>query len=416
MNHTATVIADPYLIPLDKIDVSNPNLYQQNVADAYFKRLRTEDPVHYCADSPLGPYWSVTKYRDIVHVDTNHKIFSSHAAISIDDVSLVGGPEGGVPITAFIATDPPTHDEQRKAVTPAVAPANLLRLQNTIRERTCRVLESLPINEEIDWVDLVSIELTTQMLATLFDFPFEDRRKLTRWSDVSTALPGSGIIDTWAEKNAELAECAAYFQRLWDERIKAPPAHDLISMLAHSPATRDMTPVDFLSTLILLIVGGNDTTRNSMSGGVLALHENPGEFAKLKANPALVDSLVPETIRWQSPIIYQSRRALEDTEIGGKKIRKGDKVAMWYYSGNRDDEAIERADEFIIDRPQPRQHVSFGYGIHRCMGNRLAELQLRILWEEILKRFSRIEVVGEAKRVHSNVIRGISSLPVRVHA
>jgi cytochrome P450 len=410
------VTADPYLIPLDKIDVSNPDLHQQNVVGAYFKRLRKEDPVHYCADSPLGPYWSVTKYRDIVHVDTNHKIFSSQGAIAIDDAALAGGPEGGVPITAFIATDPPKHDEQRKAVAPAVAPANLLRLQGTIRERTCRVLDCLPLNEEFDWVDKVSIELTTQMLATLFDFPFEDRRKLTRWSDISTTLPGDGLISTWEEKNAELAQCAAYFKQLWDERIKAPPGNDLISMLAHSPATRDMTPVDFLSTLILLIVGGNDTTRNSMSGGILAMHENPKELEKLKANPKLIESLVPEIIRWQSPIVYQARRAMMDTEVGGKKIREGDKVAMWYLSGNRDDELIERADDFIIDRAQPRQHVAFGYGIHRCMGNRLAELQLHILWEEIVKRFNRIEVVGEAKRIHSNVIRGISSLPVRVHA
>jgi cytochrome P450 len=408
--------ADPYLIPLEKIDVSDPALHQQDVVGAYFKRLRKEDPVHYCADSPLGPYWSVTKYRDIVHVDTNHKIFSSDGAIAIDDASVQGSAEGSVPITAFIAMDPPKHDEQRKAVTPAVAPANLLRLQSTIRERTCNVLDGLPLNEEFDWVDRVSIELTTQMLATLFDFPFEERRKLTRWSDVSTSLPGAGIISSWEEKNAELAECAAYFKRLWQERVDAPPRSDLISMLAHSPATRNMSPVDFLSTLILLIVGGNDTTRNSMSGGVLALHENPQEFEKLKANPALVDSLVPEIIRWQSPIIYQARRAVTDTEIGGKKIRKGDKVAMWYLSGNRDEEVIERADCLIIDRAQPRQHVAFGYGIHRCMGNRLAELQLRILWEEILKRFGRIEVVGKAKRVHSNVIRGISSLPVRVHA
>jgi cytochrome P450 len=272
------------------------------------------------------------------------------------------------------------------------------------------------LDEEFDWVDKVSIELTTQMLATLFDFPFEDRRKLTRWSDVSTTLPGDGLISTWEEKNAELAQCAAYFRKLWDERINAPPGNDLISMLAHSPATRDMNPVDFLSTLILLIVGGNDTTRNSMSGGILAIHENPKELEKLKANPNLIESLVPEIIRWQSPIVYQARRAMMDTEVGGKNIRKGDKVAMWYLSGNRDDELIERADDFIVDRAQPRQHVGFGYGIHRCMGNRLAELQLQILWEEILKRFSRIEVVGEAKRIHSNVIRGISSLPVRVHA
>jgi len=420
MNHVATPApaADPYSIPLDKIDVSNPALFQLDLAGAYFKRLRKEDPVHYCAESAYGPYWSVTKYADIMHVDTNHQLFSADHAVVLDDVQIQGGPDGqGVGIESFISMDPPRHDEQRKIVTPAVAPANLLRLQKSIRERTIRVVDELPLNEEFDWVDRVSIELTTQMLATLVDFPFEERRKLSKWSDFTSGTPGDGVVSSWEEKNKVLFECGERFTQLYNERKKLPPQPDLISMLAHSPVTESMSPMQFLTNVLLLIVGGNDTTRNTMSGGVLALHRFPKEWEKLKANPALVESLVPETIRWQTPVNYLGRRALCDTELGGKKIRKGDKVAMWYISGNRDEEAIERPDELIVDRKFPRQHLSFGFGVHRCVGNRLAEMQLRILWEEILKRpFKRIEVLAEPKRIYSNVLRGISHMPVKIHA
>jgi cytochrome P450 len=187
-------------------------------------------------------------------------------------------------------------------------------------------------------------------------------------------------------------------------------------MMANNPDTQNMDPMEYLGNLILLIVGGNDTTRNSISGGVLFLNENPGEFAKLNANPGLVASMVPEIIRYQTPLAYMRRTATRDTTVGGKTIKAGDKVAMWYVSGNRDDEVIERPNEFIIDRRNPRHHLSFGFGIHRCMGNRLAEMQLRLIWEEILKRFDRIEVVGEPVRVRSSFVKGYDQLPVVLHA
>ena len=295
-------------------------------------------------------------------------------------------------------------------------PTHLDELAILIRKRTCKVLDSLPRNQTFNFVDLVSIELTTQMLATLFDFPFEERRKLTRWSDVSTALPKSGVVESAEQRRAEMDECAAYFTRLWNQRVNAEPKNDLISMMAHSEATRYMEPDNLMGNIVLLIVGGNDTTRNTMSGSVLALNEHPDQYSKLRENPALIDSMVPEVIRWQTPLAHMRRTALVDTEVGGKKIRKGDRVVMWYVSGNRDEEVIERPNEFIIDRARPRIHLSFGFGIHRCVGMRLAELQLRIVWEEILKRFERIEVVGEPKRVYSSFVRGIEHLPVRIPA
>ncbi|WP_066516465.1 cytochrome P450 [Sphingobium cloacae] len=403
-------------VPLNEIDVSKPYLFQEDSVGEIFRRLRREDPIHYCAESNYGPYWSVTKFDDIMKVDTNHRVFSSEAKLGGISIADMHAGESALELEMFIAMDPPKHDAQRKAVTPAVAPSNLTLLEPIIRERAGAILDALPIGEDIDWVRNVSVELTTMTLATLFDFPWEDRAKLTRWSDVTTAIPGAGIVDTFEQRREELIECAMYFKRIWDERVATPGGNDLISMMAGSPATQEMPFMEFLGNLLLLIVGGNDTTRNSISGGVLALNRHPDEYDKLRKNPALIQSMVPEIIRWQTPLTHMRRTALEDIELGGKNIRKGDKVVMWYLSGNRDDSVIDRPDDLVIDRANPRHHLSFGYGIHRCMGNRLAELQLKIIWEEIAKRFEFVEVVGEPERLLSNLVRGITRLPVRLHA
>ena len=403
---------EAFSLPLDQIDVTKPRLYQDDSIGHYFARLRRDAPVHWHENAFYGGFWSVTRYNDIMAVDTNHAVFSSDWTNG--GISLFDGPMDAR-LQMFIAMDPPKHDEQRKTVSPIVAPANLAAFAGTIRQRTQRVLDSLPRAEPFNWVERVSIELTTQMLATLFDFPFDERHKLTRWSDVATSVPGTDKITASPEARlAELGQCAAYFGKLWNQRVNADPGPDLISMLAHGPATRNMSPQEFLGNILLLIVGGNDTTRNSMTGGVLALHQHPGEWAKLRANPALVDSLVPEIIRWQTPLAYMRRTATQDVELGGKQIAKGDKIAMWYLSGNRDETAIDNPDQFIIDRARPRQHLSFGFGIHRCVGNRLAELQLKILWEEILKRFPVIEVLDEPTRVRSSFVRGYSKLMVQI--
>ena len=401
---------DPYSIPIDQIDLSHPGIWQANEYLPFLKRLREEDPVHFCSKSAVGAYWSVIKYKDIMEVDTSPDIYSSEPTIGIVDAFE----EFTLP--SFIAMDPPKHDEQRRIAQPVVAPANLKNLEVIIRERACKILDGLPVGEEFDWVENVSIELTTQMLAVLFDFPFEDRNKLTYWSDMTTAIPSKGgVANTQEERWNAIQECLEYFQRLWDERIKQSPGFDLVSMLAHGEATKNMPAKEFLGNLLLLIVGGNDTTRNSISGGVVALNENPAEYEKLRRNNGLIGNMVSEIIRWQTPLAYMRRTATRDTELRNKKISAGDKVVMWYASGNRDEEVLERPDDFWIDRPNARQHLSFGFGIHRCMGNRLAEMQLRILWEEIMNRFEHIETTAEPARVYSSFVKGYTKLPVVLH-
>lgn len=396
--------------PIDAVDVSDPSLYETDSWRPIFARLRSEAPVHYCADSPFGPYWSITRFEDIMAVDSNHQSFSSIGGVSIGDRK----PDFEAP--NFISMDPPKHDAQRMSVTPAVAPTQLQKMEPLIRERVCRLLDDLPERTPFNWVDRVSVELTTQMLATLFDFPFEERRKLTAWSDLATSSEAVGGALPDEERRAGMFEMLNEFKQLWEERrMRDPEEHpDFITLMANDPRMQAMDDMEFMGNLILLIIGGNDTTRNSISGGVLGLSKTGGSFDQLLSDPSLVPGFVPEVIRWQTPLAHMRRIATEDIELQGQPIKAGDKVVMWYISGNRDESVIHDPETLTVGRNQPRRHLSFGFGIHRCLGNRLAEMQLKVLWEEILKRFKAIDVVKPEVRVRSNFIHGISELEVEV--
>ena len=421
-----------YAMPLEKIDPAAIESFPNEEMFWKFERLRAEDPVHFTSteDSEHGDYWSVTKWDDIIKIDTDSVTFSNEAGVTIaanrPGRELIGyapendtrtpeqiqaDNEGG--IKTLLSMDPPEHGLHRGAVSESVGPANLADLEPLIRERIAGILDALPIGEEFDWVDKVSIELTAMTLATLFNYPQERRRELTFWSDIMTVTPGPGqIVETQAEVDAARQQFFGAIAKLYQERGAAEPAMDFMSLMAHSPQAKGFTLPEILGDSIILLVGGNDTTRNTLTGSVYAMDRFKEQNEKLRANPALIPNMVSETIRWQTPLTHMMRKANEDVEIGGKQIKKGDKIAMWYVSGNRDDSKLDRPNDYIIDRKNPRQHLSFGFGVHRCLGNRVAELQLRLTWEEILKRFPEIKVVGNPVRAHNNFAKGYESMTV----
>jgi cytochrome P450 len=401
-----------YALPIEAVNPAQPDLFAQDAFWPIFERLRAEDPVHHAVSPDYGPFWSVCLWDDIMAVDSNHGAFSSADGITLQSLESKAETAKRGTRPSFISMDPPRHDEQRKTVSPVVAPSNLQVMGPVIRERAGKILDGLPIGEEFDWVEHVSKELTAMTLATLFDFPQAERNLLPFWSDMMTNAPGHGPVESWEHKRQVLDEMVDRFTGMWNERVNAPPAGDLISMLAHGESTKNMDRLEYAGNLGLLIIGGNDTTRNTISGSVYALNKNPGEYDKLRANPALIPGMVSETIRWQTPLAHMARTATQDIELGGKTIKAGDRVVMWYVSGNRDPNAVSDPDSYVIDRERPRHHMSFGFGIHRCVGNRLAELQLTIIWEEIMKRFPAIELVAEPSRTHSIFVKGYETLPV----
>lgn len=409
----ATAIKQQFESPLDPLDVSRAELYRDDTWHEPFRRLRADAPVRYTPQSDFGPYWSISTYKPLVEVESLPDIFSSEAGgITLADFI----PEKhDVRMPMFIARDRPVHTAQRRTVAPAFTPSEMTRMSGDIRARTAEVLDSLPWNKEFDWVDQVSIELTTQMLAILFDFPWEDRRKLTFWSDWAGDIELVKNEELRLQRLQHMFECGAYFQNLWNAKVDKPQTPDLISMMIHSDAMAHMDQYEFIGNLILLIVGGNDTTRNSMSALAYGLDQFPETRAKLEADPSLIPNATQEIIRWQTPLAHMRRTAKQDYELEGQTIRAGDKLALWYVSANRDESVFgPDADEVKVDRPNARRHLAFGHGIHRCVGARLAELQIGILLEEMAKRRMRVNVLAEPTRVAACFVHGYRKMPVEI--
>ena len=400
----------------DPLDVTQPELYAEHRWHDRFRTLRAEHPIYYCKDGRFGAYWSISTYKPIVHIEALPKIFSS--SWELGGITVVGHAdeiaEAEVRMPMFIAMDPPQHTAQRRTVAPAFTPSMIEVMRVETQARTAALLDSLPIGEPFDWVEKVSIELTTGMLAKLFDFPWEERHNLTHWSDVLGDVEMFRTVEQRQHRLTKAFEMGVAFNALWESKKGKPQTPDLISTMLHSDAMSHMSEGEFMGNLILLIVGGNDTTRNSMTAYAWGLAQFPDERAKLEANPELIPNAVQELIRWQTPLAHMRRTALEDTEIDGHQIKKGDRLALWYISANRDESVFTDPDKIIVDRENARRHLSFGYGIHRCVGARVAELQLVTLLEEMAKRRLRANPIGEPTRVPACFVNGYRKLMVEL--
>ncbi|MGX7951297.1 cytochrome P450 [Tsuneonella sp. HG249] len=411
---------NPQVIPThtEKWDVSRSDIYYEDRWQPIFAEMRAADDLNKVTSSPFGPFWNVVSHRAIQHVEALPELYSSEGAITILDrmsdeqLAELGRERFELPM--FIAMDRPKHTGQRRTVAPKFTPSNMTDMEADIRLRTGELLDSLPRREVFDWVDTVSIELTTGMLALLFDFPWEDRRLLTFWSDWAGDTEIGLIRDLDVQRQGILREMGAYFTKLWMERSNKEPTGDLISMMIHSPAMNQMSPEEYMGNLVLLIVGGNDTTRNTMSGIIHAFDKFPDQRKLFEDRPELIPNAVQECLRYQTPLAHMRRTATADSELFGHTVKAGEKLILWYLSANRDESVFENADKLDITRENARRHLAFGYGIHRCVGARLAELQLRVLLEEMHARRMRVHVAGDVERVRANFVHGFRKLEVEI--
>ncbi|MGN3974553.1 cytochrome P450 [Tsuneonella sp. SYSU-LHT278] len=411
---------NPQAVPehTEKWDVSRSDIYYEDRWQPIFREMRAAGDLHKVENTPFGPHWNVVSHRAIQHIEALPELYSSAEGITILDrltdeqLAELGRDRFELPM--FIAMDRPKHTGQRRTVAPKFTPSNMADMEDEIRQRTGELLDTLPRREVFDWVDTVSIELTTGMLAILFDFPWKDRRLLTFWSDWAGDTEIGLIRDLDLQRQGIIREMGAYFTQLWMERAQKEPGPDLISMMIHSPAMNQMSPEEYMGNLILLIVGGNDTTRNTMSGIVHAFDKFPDQRKLFEEQPDLIPNAVQECIRYQTPLAHMRRQATEDSELFGHTVKAGEKLILWYISANRDESVFENPDRLDITRENARRHLAFGYGIHRCVGARLAELQLRVLLEEMHKRRMRVHVAGDVERVRANFVHGFRKLEVEV--
>jgi linalool 8-monooxygenase len=401
------------------VDLKDPELYRDGIPHQIFTQLRRDAPVSWNPEADDRGFWAVTRYDDIVAVSKAPKVFSSareHGGHRMFDENVVGvaGLGAKQAEAPMISMDPPRHNQYRRMLSPGFSPARIRQLEERIRDRARAILDRLQGRETCDFVTDIAAELPIQMLAELLGVPQEDRGKLFEWSNALIAeddpeyRPSPGVT---AQKLASMSE---YAVGLWNERA-ARPGEDLISMLASSRIDGEpMTREQYIGTFVLLVAAGNETTRNSIAGGFLALAEHPGEKRRLLDDPSLMGSAASEIVRWVSPVMHMRRTALEPAEIGGQRVRPGDKVILWYCSANRDESVFDEPFRFDVGRAEP-PHLGFGAGQHFCLGARLAEVQIRTFYEEFLRRYPNAQPEGPVHRMRSNFIVGYKSIPTRLN-
>ena len=396
------------------IDLKDPDLYVDHVPFEVFETLRRDDPVHWNPETGGAGFWALTRYDDIVEVSRRPELFSSanknggHRIFNENEVGLTNAGDSGIGVP-FISRDPPTHSAYRKFVMPALTPKRLEGIEERVGERCKALIDKIPLGEQIDIVPLLSAPLPLLTLADLLDVPFDLWEKLYDWTNAFVGEDDPDFRRSPEAMGATLGEFFEFARDLFDRR-RAEPGPDIASLLANAEIDGEPIPFsEFVANLILTLVGGNETTRNSISHTLSAFAANPAQWDLVRQNPSVLQTAVREMVRYASPVMHMRRTAMADTEIRGRKIARGDKVVMWYISGNRDEAVFEAPPRFDISRPTV-PHIGFGTGQHVCVGWRLAELQLRIVFRQLAERIERIEQIGQPRRFRSNFINGLKNL------
>jgi cholest-4-en-3-one 26-monooxygenase len=396
----------------EDIDLNNPDTYVQRVPHDAFRWMRKESPVHFQPDNARARgYWAITRYEDVVTISKDPGRFSSYrGGTNIEDY-----PEEELSLIRLIMLnmDPPQHGKFRRLVSQGFTPLVTSFLEPRVRAVTTEILDRIAQRGEADFVRTVAAELPLQVIAELLGIPDTDRDKLFDWSNRLIGFDDPEFQTSHEDGKIAAMEMWMYANQLAEERQGNADGHDLVSILMRGEVDGEkLTVQEFDSFFLVLAVAGNETTRNLVSGGMLALMEHPEERARLLANLSLVPSAVEEMLRWVTPVMHFRRTATCDAEIRGQKIREGDKVVMFYPSANRDENVFHDAERFDVGR-SPNEHLAFGVGEHFCLGSNLARLEIRVLFEELLRRFPDMELAGPAARLRSSFINGIKRMPVR---
>ncbi|HEY8518289.1 MAG TPA: cytochrome P450 [Candidatus Binatia bacterium] len=395
---------------LHEVDLVNPDIWVEGVPHEAFRLLRRKAPVFWQEMPGSRGFWAITRYDDVVAVSKDPATFSSYKGGTI----LRDLPEEDLnnTRTMMLNMDPPQHSKYRKLVSQGFTPRRTAMLEPRIRAATTAILDAVAERGECDFVRDIAAELPLIVIAELIGVPLEDREKIFELSNRLIGFDDPEFQNSENDGKAAAMEMWMYANQLAQERKNAP-RDDLVSLLMTSEVDGEkLSEMEFDSFFLLLAVAGNETTRNLISGGMLALIEHPDERRKLIENPNLIPTAVEEMLRWVSPVSQFRRTATRDTEIRGQKIREGDKVVIYYQSANRDEDVFPDPFKFDVTRT-PNNHLAFGIGEHFCLGANLARLEIRVMFEELLRRMPDIELAGPVRRLRSNFINGIKEMPVR---
>lgn len=396
------------------IDLLDLDIFAQREPHEEFRILRNQYPLYWNEEPDPEPgFWNITKYEDIKYISTRPELFSSAQGINISYDRTVDPQVVNAVIGNMITMDPPMHVAYRKIANPFFTYQSIQNLEARVKELTRQIVDDVAKRGECEFMTDIAARLPILVLCDLLGVPHSDQKKIFDWSNKLIGLEDPELNPEGPAGGLPVfMDLFAYGQRMIKDR-RANPRNDLMTAMATAQIDGKPVPPILLDGFFLLIViAGNETTRNTITGGMKALIENPEQRQKLVDNPALIPTAVEEILRWVSAVAYMRRTATQDTEIRGQKIAKGDKLVMWYGAANRDEDAFENPDKFDVTR-DPNEHIAFGYGQHRCLGARLAQLQLRVMFTELLTRIPDMEMTGPVSRLRTNFINGIKHMPVK---